>query len=347
MSLSAAWPTERGTVSWGLRRPRRRRRIGLTVGARKPFVHKINVRQLISHMNHTDLDLNLLRVFRQVYLLRNVRSASERLGLSQPAVSHAIARLRLVLKDALFVRAPGGVAPTAKADHFARYVEAALKTIDTGLDEADRFDPARTQRRFVMHMSDLGEGEFLPHLMSHLRKVAPGVRLASEQLAPEQILPAMEQGRIDLAVGYLPQLDGVHEQPMFEDQYVLVTRKGHPRVRPRSKALQLDALDYIVVQGHTDPARALLRLGLEARISLTIPHFQVLPEILAQTDLAAIVPLQPARRFAQRYELQVTAFEAHLPPLRVGLHWIWRVHDDPGHRWLRESFATLFTPPRR
>jgi DNA-binding transcriptional LysR family regulator len=299
-------------------------------------------------MDHNDIDLNLLRVFRQVHLLRNVRRAAERLGLSQPAVSQSIARLRLVLKDALFVRAPGGVAPTAKADHFARYVEAALKTIDTGLDETDRFDPARTQRRFVMHMSDLGEGEFLPRLMKHLRLAAPGVRLASEQLAPEQILPALEQGRIDLAVGHLPQLAGVHHQALLNDRYVIVTRQGHPVVRARAKSPPaLDALDYILVQGHTDPARALIRLGLEGRICLTIPHFQVLPEILADTDLAAIVPFVPASRFAQRYALQVTPLGAALPPLHIGLHWIWRVHDDPGHRWLRESFAGLFATPRR
>jgi DNA-binding transcriptional LysR family regulator len=129
-------------------------------------------------MNIKDFDLNLLPVFDAVMATGNVSRAAERTGLSQPAVSHALTRLRLALKDPLFVRAPGGVRPTAKAEHFARYAGAALRTLDVALQESDRFDPATTERRFTVHMSDLATGELLPRLMAALHRHAPGLRPA-------------------------------------------------------------------------------------------------------------------------------------------------------------------------
>lgn len=292
-----------------------------------------------------EFDLNLLRVFHAVYGARNVRRAAERLGLSQPAVSHSLTRLRLALKDPLFVRASGGVAPTAKAEHFARFVEAALKTIDLALVETGRFEPAQSERRFVMHMSDLGEGEFLPGLMEALNREAPGVHVEAIQLAPDAVMPAMEQGRIDLAVGYLLQLSGVHHRPLLLDHYVVLARRDHPAGRGLQTRAGLGQLDFILVKSHAEPARSLLQLGLDNRIRLTVPHFAVLPEILARSDLVAIVPRRPATRFAQRFALQVAEPPLELPPLRVGLHWYWRVHDDPAHRWMRELFVRLYGEP--
>ena len=292
-------------------------------------------------------DLNLLRVFHAVYGARNVRRAAELVGLSQPAVSHSLTRLRLALKDPLFVRATGGVAPTAKADHFARFVEAALKTIDLALTETGAFDPAASERRFVMHMSDLGEGEFLPGLMEHLQQTAPRVRIEAMQLAPDDVLPAMEQARIDLAVGYLPQLHGIEHQRLLEDRYVVLTRRGHPCAGELRSRKALSRLDFVLVNSHAEPAKALHRLGLESRIRLAVPHFNVLPEILARCDLAAIVPQRPAMRFARQFELQLSDAPLGLPPLQVWLHWYWRVHNDPGHRWLRETMTRLYRQPSR
>ena len=293
-------------------------------------------------MNHKDFDLNLLRVFHAVYAARNVRRAAELVNLSQPAVSHSLTRLRLALRDPLFVRATGGVAPTAKADHFARFVEAALKTIDVALVETDRFEPLQSDRRFVMHMSDLGEGEFLSGLMEHLQTAAPRVRIEAMQLAPDEVMPAMEQARIDLAVGFLPQLAGTEHRRLLEDRYVVLARRGHPLKEELRTRRGLKRLDFVLVKSHAEPAKALHRLGLESRIRLTVPHFNVLPEILARSELAAIVPLRPALRFAQHYGLNMAEPPLGLPPLQVGLHWSWRMGNDPGHRWLRDTLAQLY-----
>lgn len=296
---------------------------------------------IMQRMNVRDFDLNLLHVFDAVMATGHVGRAAERLGLSQPAASHALTRLRLALHDPLFVRGPGGVKPTARAQHFARFAAAALRTLDVALHEADSFDPLRSERRFAVHMSDLATGEFLPTLMTALRQRAPGLRLAVQQLAPEAIAPALDEGRLDLAFGYLPQLGGMHSQALLEERYVVLLRDGHPLRAQIHSRDSLQALDYILVQSHGDPAKALGRLGLEHRIRLTIPHFSVVPGLLKASDLAVIIPERPARTYALAGGLAVVQADLGLSPVAIGIHWVWRVHNDPGHRWLRELVAEL------
>jgi DNA-binding transcriptional LysR family regulator len=301
------------------------------------------------HAMHVgDLDLNLLQVFAAVHAARSVSRAAERLGLSQPAVSHALTRLRLALHDPLFVRVAGGVKPTPKADQLARRVEAALSMLDLALKESDHFDAARSERRFVVHMSDIGADEFLPLLMASIGREAPGVRVEAVQLPPEDIAPALDEGRLDLAFGFLPGLAGTEHQPLLQERYVVLLRRGHPLARRLRDRQALEQLDFVLVASHAEPARALHLLGLAPRIRLTLPHFTVVPPILAATDLAAIVPLRPALRFAERHGLQVVEPDLGLPPFTVAMHWTWRSAHDPGHRWLREqALAMRFAPPPR
>lgn len=302
----------------------------------------------ILRMHVGELDLNLLQVFAAVHAARSVSRAAERLGLSQPAVSHALTRLRLALRDPLFVRAAGGVRPTPKADQLARQVEAALQLIDVALKESDHFDAARSQRRFVVHMSDIGADEFLPLLMSSIGRQAPGVRVEAVQLAPQAIAPALDEGRLDMAFGFLPGLAGTEQQPLLQERYVVLLRRGHPLARQLRDRTAVEQLDFVLVASHAEPARALHLLGLERRIRLTLPHFTVVPPILAATDLAAIVPLRPALRFAARHDLQVVEPDLGLPPFTVSMHWTWRSTHDPGHLWLREqALAMRFAAPPR
>jgi DNA-binding transcriptional LysR family regulator len=292
-------------------------------------------------MNVRELDLNLLHVFAAVHAARSVSRAAEKLNLSQPAVSHALGRLRLAMHDPLFTRVPGGVSPTPKADQLARQVEAALRMLDVALHEADTFDAERSQRRFVVHMSDIGADEFLPLLMADIGKRAPGVQVEAVQLAPEAIAAALEEGRLDLAFGFLPALVGTESVPLLEERYVVLLRRGHPLARGLRDRAALDQLDFILVSSHGEPARALHLLGLQPRIRLTLPHFTVVPPILAATDLAVVMPLRPALRFASRHALQVVEADIGLPPFTVAMHWTWRQAHDPGHRWLRERALAM------
>ncbi|MBI5719697.1 MAG: LysR family transcriptional regulator [Burkholderiales bacterium] len=298
-------------------------------------------------MHVRDLDLNLLHVFAAVHETRNVSRAAERLSLSQPAVSHALTRLRLALHDPLFVRGSGGVVPTPKADRFATQVVQALQTLDVALNENERFVAARSVRRFAVHMSDIGADEFLPRLMADVGRAASGVCIEAAQLAPEAIAPALHDGRLDLAVGFLPGLSGTESAVLLDNErYVALVRRGHPLARRLKQREALEQLEFILVASHIEPARALHLLGLQSRVRLTLPYFTVAPAIIAKTDLAMVMPSSPAERFARRFGLAVAELQLGLPPITVTMHWTWRHANDGGHRWLRERLLAL-RPPRR
>ena len=287
------------------------------------------------------LDLKLLQTFHAVHATGNVTRAAERLGVSQPTVSHALSRLRRALHDPLFVRTQRGMAATPKGRRLAAAVEQALGTLDAALFEEDLYDPARSARTFRLHMSDIGETIFLPRLMRRVARVTPGVRLEAFQLDDADILPAMESGRIDLALGYIPALTDVERQVLLHEQYVVVLRADHPLARQRPTRAALARLSYVLVRSHPATARAIDALGLRDRVRLTLPHFMVLPRILADTELAVIMPrrLSDAFRRLGRYTVWSTR---GLPRFDVSVHWYRRYAQDAGNRWLRELIVELF-----
>lgn len=297
-------------------------------------------------MHIETIDLNLLRLFDAVYRARSVSRAAESLGLTQPAASHGLGRLRLLLKDALFTRAPGGVAPTPRAERLATAVQAALALLEEALHEPARFEPQASRKVFRIHMSDIGEGRFLPALMARLGELAPGVRMETLPLAPGEIAPALDSGRVDFAFGFLPKVRDTQRLHLLKDRYIVLLRKGHPFARGRrtSQALieALQTLEYVAVRTHAETLRILQLLNLEDRVRLTTEHFMVLPAIVRATDLAVVMPRNIARGFAQEggYAIVEPAF-----PLRdftVSLHWSKRFEADPANRWLRQVIAELF-----
>jgi len=295
------------------------------------------------NMNISDLDLNLLQTFHAVHTTGNVSRAAERLGLSQPTVSHALRRLREVYEDPLFVRSQGGMAPTAKADRLAKAVQHALHILDVAMHETDHYDPARSERTFRLYMTDIGETVFLPPLMRALATLAPGVRLDIFQLEEKDIRPALETGRIDLAIGYLPVLGAaVEKQFLLREKYVVLMRAGHPLARTKPGAAALRRLNYVLVRSHPATARALQELGLQDNVRLAIPHFMVLPRILAETDLAVLMPARLSKAFAQMGTYQVWTPNVGLPAFDVSVHWYWRFQGEPANRWLRELIRSLF-----
>ena len=293
-------------------------------------------------MHIKDLDLNLLRIFDAVYRQRSVSRAAEALALSQPAVSQGLTRLRLVLKDALFVRAGRGVAPTANADMLAQAVQQALQLVSQALHDAERFDPALARRTFQLHMSDVGESEFLPLLMHEVRRRAPRVGIETRQLDYAQIENALDTGQIDLAFGSLPGVEKTQHQRLFAERYVVIGRADHPRLTPRPTRAALAQLDYVVVRHHTETVRVLERLGLYENVRLSTPHFMVIPAIIAHTDLVVVLPQRIATKFAQAGELRIAEPRWGERDFTIGLHWSWRAQHDPANRWLRELAIELF-----
>lgn len=301
-------------------------------------------------MHINGIDLNLLRLFDEVYRAGSVSRAAEHLGLTQPAASQGLTRLRLQLKDPLFVRAPGGVRPTPRAQALAEQVQGALAQLTQALADSAGFDPRRSRRVFRLHMSDIGEGRFLPELMADLRRLAPGVRLATQPLAHEQIADALDRGTVDFAFGHLPRVLGTQRVALVRDQYIVLLRADHPRLptlaalRPAALLKALHQLEFVAVRSHADTLRLLQQAGLQERLRLTTEHFLVLPAIVRATDLCAVMPRNIAHGFATDSGCAVVEPPFADRDFTVFLHWSRRFESDPASRWFRERATALFSP---
>jgi DNA-binding transcriptional LysR family regulator len=294
-------------------------------------------------MHIKDIDLNLLRLFDAVYRTRNVSRAAELLDLTQPAASQGLTRLRALVHDPLFMRAAGGVQPTPKAERLAGPVRHALATLERALGETAGFDPASSRRVFRIHMSDIGEGRFLPELMVALRQQAPGVRIETRPLPREQITEALDTGKIDFAFGFLPMVKDTRSTRLLSDRYVVLLRHKHPftRTKRSGKALikALQELEFVAVRSHADTLRIVQQLKLEDRLRLVTEHFMVLPAIVKATDLAAVMPRNIARAFGGGYAIVEPEFTQR--EFVVSLHWSRRFEGDGGSVWLRELIEGL------
>lgn len=295
-------------------------------------------------MHIRDLDLNLLRLFDAVYRTGNVSRAAELLDLTQPAASQGLSRLRTLIGDPLFMRTARGMQPTPKAQRLAVPVRHALVTLEEALGETAGFEPAQSGRTFHIHMSDIGESRFLPELMMALRAHAPEVRVETRPVPREQITEALDSGRIDFAFGFLPMVKETQRLKLLEDRYVVLLREGHPFTRRRrSGAALLEALrelEFVAVRSHVDTLRIVQQMRLDDRLRLVTEHFLVLPAIVKDTDLAAIMPRNIARGFGGGYAIVEPAFPNR--DFVVSLHWSRRFEGDPGNRWLRGVIGELF-----
>ncbi|MEJ5990641.1 LysR family transcriptional regulator [Ramlibacter sp. PS3R-8] len=295
-------------------------------------------------MHIKDIDLNLLRLFDAVYRTRNVSRAAELLDLTQPAASQGLSRLRTLVHDPLFVRSAGGVQPTPKSQRLAEPVRQALAMLEQALGETAGFEPAQSSRTFHIHMSDIGEGRFLPQLMVALRERAPGLRVETRPVPRDDVGEALDAGRIDLAFGFLPGLKDTQQVRLLGDRYVVLLREKHPFTRKRlgGKALlaALRELEFVAVRSHADTLRIVQQMQLQDRLRLVTEHFLVLPEIVRATDLAAIMPRNIARGFGGGYAIVEPAFPQR--DFLVSLHWSRRFEADPASRWLRQLIVELF-----
>ena len=301
---------------------------------------------LITDMNVADVDLNLLRTFDAVLREKSVTGAAARLGLTQPAVSNALARLRALFEDALFVRTPAGMDATPFARELGEPVRQALALLESALAHGPGFDPASSTRAFRFYISDLGQIEFLPPLVERMQRVAPGVRLEAVALDVEDIADALAAGALDLAVGFLPGLGPpVSRKPLFHDPYLCLMRADHPIGKTLTRKKFLEASHALVSYkgGHRVIEEALDRAGLSRRIALRVPHFTVVPMVLERTDLILILPQRVARVYERQGKFKSLPPPVAIPPADVGVHWHERFDADPGNRWLREQLLELFT----
>jgi DNA-binding transcriptional LysR family regulator len=295
-------------------------------------------------------DLNLLTVFVQIYQDRKVSLAADNLGLSQPAVSSALGRLRTLLNDAVFVRTPRGMQPTPLADELAVPITNALTSIRETLARRVLFDARTSTRTFTMAMTDIGEFHFLPPLVKYVEEHAPGVSLATVRNTAVNLRFEMEMGKVDLALGYLPDLTtDFHRRVLFAQRYVCLFRKGHALDRPEPSLEAYRAAEHAIVlsagTGHGRADEAIDR-AIQRRIRLRVPHFVALADVLETSDLVATVPELFAMRSVRRFALSCRPHPVDLPSIEISLFWHTKYHRDPANQWLRQRVAEHFARTR-
>ena len=301
------------------------------------------------------LDLNLLDLFDTVYRTRNLTAAGSVLGLSQPAMSHALARLREMYGDPLFVRLAQGLQPTPFADQLAGPVAAALQIVRATLDKAP-FDPATAQRTFRVAMTDIGEQVFLPLLLPHLERKAPGIKIetCATSVNPAALSHDLSTGDIDVALGFISNpASGIRRQVLFRDRYVCVVRPGHPLAK---KSLSLDGfrqarhiMPNVAGTGHGETVgKVLAANGLSDQVALRVTHFLSIAPLVANSDLVATVPGNLADTFTASWKLRLFEPPVDFPAFDVTQYWHERYHEEPGNKWLRRVIETMFLDfPRR
>ncbi|MEK6348161.1 MAG: LysR family transcriptional regulator [Burkholderia sp.] len=297
----------------------------------------------------SELDLNLIPYLVALDEARNVSRAGDLLGVSQPRVSAALARLREHFGDPLFVRTSRGMEPTPRALALVPAARDALAQIRRGLATPPDFDPATSTGTFSIALSDVGEIVFLPRLLQELARRAPHANLRSVSLPHAEVERGLEAGSVDLAVGYFPDLDGSNffQQRLFTHRFICLMRREHPLAGAPLTVEQYLACGHAVVraEGRSQEVleQYLAKARLQRRAVLETPHFMSLPFILGRTDLIATVPHAIGYAYAAEHA-SITLMEPPLPLPRFDLrqHWHRKYHNDARAAWLRGVVAGLF-----
>lgn len=297
-------------------------------------------------------DLNLLLVFDALIKEHSVTRAGERLGLSQPAVSAALRRLRGHFQDPLFIRSSEGMVPTQKALELVDPLNEALLMIDAAVENQGEFDPTSSQRSFKILMMDVGEIDFLPMLLQHLCNIGSGISLETKQ--PESTsrndqITAFEMGALDLALGYWPQFSsrrGFQRRHLFSDSFVCIAREDHPKIGRKLTMQQFAEASHVIVttHGNTDGVieQTLVERGLKRRVVARVPHFLAVPKIIANTDFIVTIPSGLAISFADIHPLRIHRLPIAIDPFEVSVYWHNRFDHDVGLKWMRETIEDHF-----
>ncbi|GAA4332177.1 LysR family transcriptional regulator [Pigmentiphaga soli] len=294
-----------------------------------------------------ELDLTQLRLLAALGESCNVSAAASRIGLSQSAASHALAKLRKRFGDPLFVRTSGGLRPTPYAERLINASQQAMRAIQTGVEGPHPFDPATSRRTFTAYMSDVGQAVLLPRLVQAMRDEAPHANLNVLPFPAFNQEAALEAGEVDVALGYLPSLSaGFRQRLLYKEQYVCVAREDHPAFRNGMTLEGFRSTPHAVTSasstGHKLLGQVLAREKIRRRAVLALPQFMVLPMVATHSDLLAIVPSRLAEIFAPLGRLKIMPPPVRMPEYDVRIFWHDRYHLDPGNKWLRDLFVRLY-----
>jgi DNA-binding transcriptional LysR family regulator len=301
-------------------------------------------------VNLSAIDINLVVALDALLRERNVTRAARRVGLSQPAMSHALTRLRGLMGDPLLVRVGRQMQLTARAEAMAGQVAAIMHDL-AGLfgEPPPPFDPATSSRAFRIAASEFVDLALLSRLNATLSDGAPRI---SVHLVPalDRAAEALRSEEIDLALGVFPEgalPADVRRATLFHDRFVGLARMSHPRARGRVAPEIFASLAHIAVPGRgagDGVADDLLaKRGVKRRVAMTVPHVLLVPPVVAGTDLVATVAARIARAFSSQLPLREFELPVDLPPVEIAMLWSNRTHNEPGRAWLRELVSDAVT----
>jgi DNA-binding transcriptional LysR family regulator len=295
-------------------------------------------------------DLNLLPVLVRIYEHGSVSAAAAHLGMSQSAISAALAKLRLKYGDPLFHRVGHGMQPTVRMRALIEPLREALSGVDSTFSSEQEFNPKTTEQTFTFAMSDVGEMVFMPKILRRIRQLAPRASVRSVAASAAQIERGLETGEIDLAVGYFPDLrdKSFAEKHLFYHHFVCLLRASHPITAPTLTLAQFLSLEHAVVYGagrtYEIFERFLRAKKIQRRVALQTPHFMTIPFVISQSDLIVTVP-HAVGVFVKNVHMDIRIAQ---PPIRtpridLKIHWHRNFQRDPKNKWLRETVSGLFT----
>ena len=300
-------------------------------------------------MKISSFDLNLFVILNAIYTEGSLTKAAEVVGITQPAVSNALSRLREKFNDDLFVRTGSGMVPTQKTENMILDVQSALTLIQKSVNEPDTFEPRSSERNFKLSLGDVSEGRVLPFIMKEIYKDAPNISVGSFAYARSDQVHALSTNNLDFVVDpIIPATDEVSSTKVFEDDFVVMHREDHDISRLKNVTIEniLD-LKHLHVSGRKRGLHLidveLEKIGFKRNVSLRCQHFLIAPSIINSTDLV----LMGTRSFAKRNNLAFVEIPIEIPSMEYFLIWHKSDEGDGGHIWMKDLLIRAFKDAQR
>lgn len=295
-------------------------------------------------MNVSTLDLNLLPALDALLAERHVTRAARRVGLSQPAMSHALSRLRALLGDPLLIRSGRKLVLTSRAEALIEPTRGSLDGLEALFRGPATFDPKTVRRTIRIAASDYAEFVLLPPLLAHLSETAPGVDLVVRPAPGRSGTENLASADADLFLGPVGSETAaarVHHEALFDERFVCVLRRGHPLSKRELTVNRFISARHAFIAPRGTPGgivdAALSALGKERQVAVTLPHFLVAPYIVARTDLILTLAERVAIEAARHLPIVIMKHPLVLTPFTVSMVWHERSNADPVHAFVRRA----------
>lgn len=297
-------------------------------------------------MNLRSVDLNLLTIFDAIMAERKMSAAADKIGMSQPAMSAAVSRLRITLKDELFIRTGSGVKPTPRALELERPIRQILDMVSDTISQSVAFKPDKSDRVFTVASVDYGGIAVVPQLIKHLKAINSNVRVNIWPQYEADLKDLMHFGSVDFALDNIPILeDDFHIETVRKEPGFCLARKDHPSIQENLDLEQFLDTEHVVLYPKNDRIslmdQHLLANGLRRRHGMKVPSFFNMPYIVKESDMICTLPEKVARHFASLFDLNIFPAPVEDWSAPVYLMWHSSLHGDPGHQWLRKIIVEL------